>query len=68
MVGNNHNKGVIMKRKLRVEKSLYPEEEKTHILVLETETEHGGSIGRIFKGTRRECFKRKKEMEDKNGK
>jgi len=54
-----------MERKVnfRVEKSKYPEEENTHIVVLESSTEHGWNFEGIFKGTRRECIEKKKELE-----
>lgn len=57
-----------IKRKvnLRVEKSLYPEGENTHILVLESSTEHGWNFEGIFKGTKKECIEKKKELEENN--
>lgn len=61
------NNRPIRKVKLKVEPSLNPEKEKTHILVLESETEHGWNYERIFKGRRRECLELKKKMEEKNG-
>lgn len=50
---------------LTIEKSKYPEEENTHILVLESSTEHGWNYEGIFKGTRKECMEKKKELEEK---
>lgn len=51
------------KVKLKVEESLYPEKENTHILVLESSTEHGWNFQGLFKGTRKECLEKKKELE-----
>lgn len=48
-------------RKLVVKKSLFPEGNKTHILISKTETKRGISEGRIFKGTRQECLKEKEK-------
>lgn len=49
---------------LTIEKSKYPEEENTHILVLESSTEHGWNYEGIFKGTKKECMEKKKELEE----
>ena len=46
-------------RKLVVKKSLFPEGNKTHILISKTETKRGICEGRIFKGTRQECLREK---------
>lgn len=54
---------MLRKVNLRVEKSLYPEGENTHILVLESSTEHGWNFEGIFKGTKKECIEKKKELE-----
>ncbi len=54
------------KVKFRIEKSLYPEETNTHILVMESSTEHGWNFEGIFKGTKQECIEKKKEMGNKN--
>jgi len=55
------------KIKFRVEPSKYPEGENTHILVLESSTEHGWNFEGIFKGTKKECVDKKKELEGNNG-
>lgn len=52
--------------RLKVEPSKLPEGNKTHILVLESQTVHGWNFQRIFKGTRRECLEKKKELEEKH--
>lgn len=53
--------------KIKIEKSKYPEENKTHIVVKYTATKYGLSSGRIFKGSYKECldFKRNLENEKK---
>lgn len=48
---------------LKVEKSNYPEGEKTHILVMESSTNRGFNYQRIFKGTKEECIQKKNEIE-----
>lgn len=56
------------KIKLKIEKSEFPDEEGTHLLVQYTATEHGYGYRRLFKGTYKECIDKKKELEDsKNG-
>ena len=52
------------KRKLKVEKSLYPDDTGTHILFLYSESECGSNIKRIYKGTRRKCLEEKRRLEN----
>ena len=42
-------------RKLIIRKSLFPEGNKTHIVVSRTESKRGICEGRVFKGTYNEC-------------
>lgn len=53
-------------KKLKVEKSLYPEEEKTHIVFLYSSSKCGVNCERIFKGTYKECEVYKKRLENAN--
>lgn len=50
-------------KKLKVEKSLYPDDKGTHILFLYSESERGINIKRIFKGSRRKCLEEKRRLE-----
>lgn len=54
------------KQRLKIEKSEFPDNEGTHLLVLETSSEHGWGYRRLFKGTYQACLKKKKEMEENN--
>lgn len=47
-----------------VEKSKYPEDKKTHLVIMKSFTEHGLNEQRIFKGTYQECVNEKKRIED----
>ncbi|MBO7080019.1 MAG: hypothetical protein J6W64_09455 [Bacilli bacterium] len=51
-------------KKLKIEKSLYPEGNKTHLVVLYSLTEYGIGTKRIFKGSYDECKEYKKELEN----
>ena len=51
-------------KKLKVERSLYPSDNRTHVLFLYTETERGFGAKRIFKGTRRKCLEEKRRLEN----
>lgn len=51
-------------KKLKIEKSLFPEGNKTHLVVLYSLTEYGIGTKRIFKGTYNECKEYKKELEN----
>lgn len=51
-------------KKLKIEKSLYPEYKKTHLVNLISETKRGCNSRRLFKGTYEECKKFKKELEN----
>lgn len=52
--------------KLKVEKSEFPDEEGTHLLVQHSVSNHGYGYRRLFKGTYKECLEKKKELEGKN--
>lgn len=57
----------------KIEKSAFPEENKTHIIVMTSITPHGYGYGRVFKGTYKECQEQleklnKKLEEEKNAK
>ena len=54
-------------KKLKVEKSLYPDEEGTHLVVLYSNTKYGRGFKRLFKGSFRECQDYKKELESNEG-
>lgn len=41
--------------KYKIEKSDFPEGEKTHLVVRYSATPHGYGYGRVFKGTYQEC-------------
>ena len=51
----------IIFKKLKIEKSKFPNEVGNYVVFLNTETIHGSSWRRIFKGTFKECqnFKKK---------
>lgn len=51
-------------KKYKVEKSMFPENEKTHLVVLYSMSEYGRNIQRVFKGRYQECVNRKKELEE----
>ena len=48
--------------KIKVERSLYPEGTKTHIVLLFTETKGGCGVRGLFKGSFKECQNYKKEF------
>lgn len=50
------------KKELIVDKSNQPDKEGNHILWLYSKTERGECWRRIFKGTRKECFNKKREL------
>ena len=50
--------------KYKVEKS---KESDKYILVRYAETERGGSIGKVFEGTYKECYEEKRKKENDNG-
>jgi len=58
--------------KYKIEKSSFPEENKTHIIVMDSITPHGYGYGRVFKGTYQECKeeleKLNKKLEEERGK
>lgn len=58
-------------KKYTVEKSNYPDETGTHLLIMHSSTEYGENYQRVYKGTRKECLMRKaklERLEKKNGK
>ena len=46
-------------RKYKIEKSLYPDDKNIYLVVRYSETKGGLSIGRVFKGTYKECLEYK---------
>jgi len=52
--------------KYKVIPSNEPDDEGTHIILMESHTKHGHNYGRVFKGTKQECLERKKELESRN--
>lgn len=54
-------------KKLKVEKSAFPDEEGTHLVVLYSNTKYGRGFRRLFKGSYKDCQKFKKELESNEG-
>lgn len=54
-------------KKLKVEKSMYPDDEGTHLVVLYSNTKYGRGFKRLFKGSFKDCQKYKKELEANEG-
>lgn len=52
--------------RLKVEKSEFPDEEGTHLVVMYSYTEHGLATKRLFKGSQKECMEKKNELEGSN--
>ena len=50
--------------KYKVERSKYPEDNKTHLVVRYSVSSHGYNIQRVFKGTYKECVNKKKELKN----
>lgn len=50
-------------REFKVEKSQFPEGDKKWLVVMYSKSKHGINFQRVFKGTKAECEKNKKEME-----
>lgn len=50
----------------KVEKSHFPEDNKTHLVVRYIESDMGFGCGRIFKGTFRECHNYKRKLENEH--
>lgn len=48
-----------IKKKLEIKKSKYPEKPGEYILWGYIETEHGSCYKNLFKGTRKECMKKR---------
>lgn len=57
-------------KKYIIEKSNYPDDTGTHILIMHSSTEYGENYQRIFKGTRKECLVKKEKLQrlEKRGK
>ena len=55
-------------KKYKVEKSEFPEDNKTHLVVMYSNTMYGVNYQRVFKGTYKECVAKKEELtaEEKN--
>lgn len=51
-------------RKFKVEKSQYPEDAKTHLVIMKSNSKYGINYQRVFKGTWKECVAKKKEFEE----
>lgn len=49
--------------KYKVERSKFPERNKTHLVFRYSVSSHGYNIKRVFKGTYKECIDKKKELE-----
>lgn len=48
--------------KYKVERSKYPEGNKTHIVFRYSVSNHGYNIKRVFKGTYKECIEKAREL------
>lgn len=57
-------------KKYIVEKSNYPDDNGTHILIMHSSTPHGENYQRIFKGSHKECLAKKEKLQrlEKRGK
>ena len=59
-------------RKFIIEKSNYPDQSGTHLVIMHSSTQYGENYQRVFKGSRKECIEKKKELEkieeENNGK
>lgn len=53
-----------LKNKYRIVESKEPEDKATHVLWYESETLRGFNYQRVFKGTKEECERVKKEKEN----
>lgn len=51
-------------KKLKIEKSHYPDGEKDHLIVLYSNTKYGRGFKRLFKGTKDECEREFKILND----
>ena len=52
-------------KKYIVKESLEPNEEGNYIVFLESKSKKGFNYGRVFKGTKSECLKMKRKLEEK---
>ena len=50
-------------KKLKVERSMYPDDQGTHLVVLYQNTKYGRGFRRLFKGSYKECQEYKKDLE-----
>ena len=58
-------------KKYIVEKSNYPDQTGTHLLIMHSSTKYGENYQRIYKGSYKECLAKKaklERLEKKNGK
>lgn len=51
-------------KKYKVEKSKFPEGNKTHLVILDAHSEHGYNYQRVFKGSYKECLEEKRRREE----
>lgn len=58
-----YKKPIKIKSKYKIERSNEPGMDGTHILWYESETEHGYSFRRVFKGSYQECLIEKEKRE-----
>lgn len=49
----------------KVEKSKYPEDNKTHLVIRYSTSQYGINYQRVFKGTYKECIMKAKELRNK---
>ncbi len=57
-----------LKERYKIEESKEPEDDKKYIVFYESETLCGYNYQRVFKGTKKECIKKKKELEKRRRK
>lgn len=50
-------------KKFIIEKSNYPDQTGTHLVIMHSSTQYGENYQRVFKGSRKECVMKKKELE-----
>lgn len=53
-----------MKVEYKIEKSRFPEGKNKWLVVKYSTTQYGYGVGRIFKGTKKECEEYKKKVEE----
>lgn len=50
-------------KKYIIEKSNYPDETGTHLLIMHSSTEYGENYQRVFKGSYKECLLKKEKLQ-----